>query len=178
MENLFAMWENFSPLVFEGSKYLVQDGRVEGEFFLAARFFTGRVLSMEAIARTFKLLWRTKKGFEVRGMGNHKVLFAFADESDVDEVLMGEPWCFDKYLVALKKVNRHTDVRSLVFYKTSLWVQIHDLPIGSLTMTMARDIASIVGDVDENETSRGDCEGCNFMRFRVVIDVAKPLCKG
>ena len=33
MESLSAMWENFSLLVPEGSKYLVQDGRVEREFF-------------------------------------------------------------------------------------------------------------------------------------------------
>ena len=44
-------------------------------------------------------------------------------------------------------------------------------------MTMARDIAC-VGDVDESETSSGDCQGCNFMRVRVVIDVLKPLCRG
>ena len=32
---------------------------------------------MEAIANTFKLLWRTSKGFEVQDMGNHRVLFEF-----------------------------------------------------------------------------------------------------
>ena len=41
MENLSTIWENFSLLESEGSKYLVQDGKVEGEFFLAARFFIG-----------------------------------------------------------------------------------------------------------------------------------------
>ena len=45
-------------------------------------------------------------------------------------------------------------------------------------MTVARDIASIMGDVDESETSSGDCEGSNFMRVRVVIDVSKPSCRG
>ena len=49
----------------------------EGEFFVVARFYIGRVLNMEAITRTFKMLWRTRKGFEVQDMGNHKVLFCF-----------------------------------------------------------------------------------------------------
>lgn len=49
----------------------------------------GRVLSMEAIARTFKLLWHVKKGFEVRDMGNHCVLFVFVEESDVEKVFFG-----------------------------------------------------------------------------------------
>ena len=44
---------------------------------------------MEAIARTFKLLWRTRKGFEVRDMGNHRVLFVFSDKSDVNQVIGG-----------------------------------------------------------------------------------------
>nr|POE83141.1 hypothetical protein CFP56_60940 [Quercus suber] len=29
---------------------------------------------MEAIAKTFTLLWKTKKGFEIRDMGDHMVL--------------------------------------------------------------------------------------------------------
>ena len=43
---------------------------------------------MEAIARTFKPLWCTKRGFEVKDMENHIVLFVFAKESDADRVLM------------------------------------------------------------------------------------------
>ena len=70
------------------------------------------------------------------------------------------------------------DVRSLVFYKTSLWVQVHNLPIGSLIVTVAKDIALGVGDLDESETNSGDRERCNFMRVMVVIDVSKPLCRG
>lgn len=72
-----------------------------GDYFLAANFYTRRVLSMEAIARTFKLVWRTRKGFEVRDMGNHLVLFSFSDESDVARVMQGEPLSFDKHLVAI-----------------------------------------------------------------------------
>ena len=56
MENLSAMWENFLLSEFEGSKYQVHDSGFEGKHLLATRFFTGRVLSMEAIAWIFKLL--------------------------------------------------------------------------------------------------------------------------
>ena len=55
---------------------------------------------MDAIACTFKLLWRTRKGFEVCDMGNHRVLFVFLDKRDVDQVIRGEPRAFDKQLVA------------------------------------------------------------------------------
>ena len=153
----------FSLSEHEGNQYLVWENETEEGYYLAAHFFTSRVLSMEAIARTFKLLWRTRKGFEVRDMGNHKVLLEFSDPSDVDRVLKGEPWSFDKYLVALKRVSKQTNVRSLVFDKARLWVQVHNLPIGSFSMVVAKDIASIVGVVDESKTDVGDGEGCNFL---------------
>ena len=74
MENLSAMWETFSLIETEGNKYKVCGNSLDGPYLLATRFFTGRVLSMEAIARTFKLLWHVKKGLEVRDMGNHYVI--------------------------------------------------------------------------------------------------------
>lgn len=45
---------------------------------------------MEVVAYTFKLLWHTKKGFEVRDMRDHRLLFVFSDEFDVEKVLAGE----------------------------------------------------------------------------------------
>ena len=66
---------------------------MEGGFgcVVAVKFFTHTALNMEAIARTFKPLWHTKLGFEVKDVGNHIVLFVFGDEVDTERVLMGEP---------------------------------------------------------------------------------------
>ena len=66
-----------------------------------AKFFTQRVLNMEAIARTFKQLWQIKKGYEVKDMGNQVVFFVFSDSLDVDRVLLGKPWSYNKHLVSL-----------------------------------------------------------------------------
>lgn len=96
-------------------------------------------------------------------MGNHRLLFEFSNSLDVDQVLKREPRSSNKYLVALKRVLKHIDVRSLVFNKTSFCVQVHNLPIGSFSMVVAKDIASIVGVADEREIDVGDGEGCNFL---------------
>ena len=115
MDNLFALWDTFSLTKSEGSKYNINDGGFEEKFLLVARFFTVRALNIKAIARTFKLLWHTKRGFEVRDMGDNRVLFIFSENSDVDKVLAGEPWSFDRYLVALKRIGRQTEMKGLVF---------------------------------------------------------------
>ena len=41
-------------------------------------------------------------------MGDHRVLFIFSEQSDVNKVLAGEPWSFDKNLVALKRIGCQT----------------------------------------------------------------------
>ncbi|KAK7829774.1 hypothetical protein CFP56_028868 [Quercus suber] len=156
MDNLSALWETFSLTESKGSKYHVEDGDLEGKFLLAVQFFTSRMLNIEAIARTFKLLWHTKRGFEARDMGDHRVLFIFSEKFDVDRVLASEPWSFDKYLVALKPIGRQTEMKGLV----------HNLPIGCLKLRVAQDIASLAGDVINTGAVDEDYEGSHFLRVR------------
>ena len=59
----------------------------------------------------FKILWHTKKEFEALDMGDHHVLFIFSEQSDVDRVLAGEPWSFDKNLVALKRIGHQIELK-------------------------------------------------------------------
>nr|POF27619.1 hypothetical protein CFP56_73370 [Quercus suber] len=122
MESLSEEWKKFSLSEHKGNQYLVEEDEIKERNFMAACFLTSRVLNMEAIARTFKPLLRTQKGFEVRDMGNHRVLFEFKDFRDVDCILKGETWLFNKHLVALKQVSKHTDVRNLKFDRTSFCV--------------------------------------------------------
>ena len=133
---------------------------------------------MEAIARTFKLIWHTKKGLEVWDMGDHRVLFVFTEDSDVEKVFAGEPWFFNKNLVALKRVGSHTDLKSLVFDRACFWLQVHDLPLGSLKMRVAKQIVSAVGEVVQSEENSDEYEGSNFVHVRVSIDITKPLSRG
>ena len=177
MENLSAMWETFSLSESEGSQYRVSESSVEGPYLLAARFFIGRVLSIVAI-RTFKLLWNTKKGFEVRDMGNHCVIFAFKEETNIEKILVGEPWSFDKNLVALKRVLRLVEVNGLVFDNVRFWVQVHDLLLGSMNMRTASNIVSAAGEVISGSSDAEEFEGGNFMRVQVSIDITKPLSRG
>ena len=91
MENLVGLWERLSLFEEEGSSYKLRQWRGGFGCVVAVKFFTHTALNMEAIARTFKPLWRTKLGFKVKDVGNHIVLFVFGDEVDTERVLMGEP---------------------------------------------------------------------------------------
>ena len=133
---------------------------------------------MEAIAKTFTLLWKTRKGFEIRDMGDHRVMFVFPEASDIDRVLMGEPWTSDRHLVVLERMKRSDAIEEAKFNQTSFWVQVHDLPVRRSSLDVAMEIVSVMGRVDGRMSSEGGSSNFNFFRIRVSVDITKPLCRG
>ena len=178
MEKLMGSWKKFSLSECEGNKFVVQEETTVEEHLLAAKFLTRRVLNMEAIARTFTLLWKTRKDFEIRDMGDHMILFVFPEEADIDRVLEGEPWSFDRHLVVLQRIDRDVAIRSLDFSITRFWIQVHDLPVGNFSLELEKKIGSVAGKVENKMTDEGDQHGVNFFRIRVAVDIHKPLCRG
>ena len=116
-------------------------------FSIAAKFFTKRALRINVIAKTLTPLWRSQNGFKIKSLGDHKVLFTFDDKIDVDKKLMSEPWSFDKHLVAMERYEKETPLHELKFEKTSLWVQIHGIPLRYMTVATAEKICEVIGDV-------------------------------
>lgn len=133
---------------------------------------------MESITQTFTLLWKTRKGFEIRDMGDHMVLFVFPEASDIDRVLLGEPWTFDRHLMALKRMDMNEDTRELDFSTTRFWLQVHGLPLRSFSMAVAKEIVSIARSVDTRASEKGCGNAFNFIRIKVAVNTSKPLCQG
>ena len=50
------------------------------------------------------------------------VLFVFDNPSDVDKIILNQPWSFDKHIVMLQKYNMDYPVWDLVFKNTLIWV--------------------------------------------------------
>ena len=74
-------------------------------------------------------------------------------------------------------MEKYTDIKTLGFDYTNIWVQLRDVPIG-LTWKAVADIVSVVGRVDKSALEDEKFEEGNFMRLRVAVDVTKPLCRG
>ena len=54
MEDLSVMWKKLSLSEEEGNEYSGKSPEILGGKVIAAKFYTRRVLNMEAVARTFK----------------------------------------------------------------------------------------------------------------------------
>jgi hypothetical protein len=106
MESLEGLWEKFSLSENEGNLVDLISTADQPKSCLAAKFLTRRALNAEAVARTFKPLWRTDHGFTIRDMNDNILVFAFEDEADRERVMLGEPWAYDKHLVVLQRIER------------------------------------------------------------------------
>ena len=103
MEDLTKSWSCLTLSENEGSNLRVTEEQAEIEYVLAVKFLTKHALNLDAIAKTFTPIWRTKNGFKVQREGDHIVLFTFNDESEVNMIIATEPWSFDKHLMVLQK---------------------------------------------------------------------------
>ena len=145
MEDITKSWNNLSLNEREGLDLTLQNKLRSSKFIIATKFLTRQALNMEAVAWTFKQLWRSTSGFKIRNLEDHIVLFVFSTQMDVTHIIQSEPWCFDKHLVVLELFDDNVPARELQFRKAMFWVQVHNIPIRFMTRGVAESICDIIG---------------------------------
>ena len=96
---------------------------VENSRVLVAKFFTKWRISLEAITRTLKMMWRFGRSFDILDLGNNIVMLFFNDEDDPERILMQGPRSFDKYMVGLFHPGEAATVEDTMFDTSSFLVQ-------------------------------------------------------
>lgn len=177
MEDLTKSWKKLSLSKKEGDKFDLSKSKKSQCFVLAAKFYTRRLVNLEVVAKKFRPLWRTKNSFQVSDAGVNRLLFAFELVEDIEKVLLGEPWSFDRHLVVFQQYDISTPIDDLEFDKVSFWIQIHNLPYSLLTTKVAISLRESLGKVIIPKDTV-EMRGGNFMRVRVTIDISEPICWG
>ena len=112
---------------------------------IAAKFLTKRALNPDVVAATFTPIWQSKKGFKIKNLGNHIMLFTFNSESKVDTILANASWSFDKHLMILQKYEGVSKIEDLDFNSTPFWIQLHSLPVKFMTTTVVEKLCEPAG---------------------------------
>ena len=122
MDDLTKQWSGLTISQREGPKVRLQDDMAAPVSIFTAKFLTKRALNPEAIAATFMPIWRSKRGFKIKNLGNHIMLFTFDSETEVDTILANAPWSFDKNLMILQKYDGVSKIKDLDFNNTLFWI--------------------------------------------------------
>ncbi|KAK9101168.1 hypothetical protein Scep_024598 [Stephania cephalantha] len=92
-----------------------------------------------------------------------------------DRIPRGGPWSFDNQLLVLLKPECIRELEALDLTFSSIWIQIHKVPLVCMTHKVAEYLGNKIGKMVEVDLGAlGDCEG-KFLRVRVKINLYEPL---
>nr|POE98551.1 hypothetical protein CFP56_46459 [Quercus suber] len=175
MAGLEEMWARFS---FSEEEDRGAEVRGQKEFIvhrLAGKFLTKMVINVDAVARTFKPLWKPGGELKIRDIGDNILLFEFEDCLDLERVLEFEPWSYDKSLVVFQRALDAESALSLDYTRSSFWIQIHNVPDYLLSQETGESVGKTLGKVLQVADPEDDGAGGEFLRVRINLDISRPL---
>lgn len=115
-------------------------------------------MHFSALKNTLADLWHPLKGVLIMELEDKRILFRFYCELDIQKVLDGLPWFFNRHLIIFHLLVRGEEPSLIPLWETVFWVQIHNLPSGFMLEGMARQIGDFIRkflEYDASLVSRG-----------------------
>lgn len=98
---------------------------------------------------------------------------------ETQEVLRRGPWYIMNHLISLQYWIPEVSVYEVDYSRVSFWVQLHGMPLGTMTIKNATRLLERFGEVLEVENALVDGNLYrDFMSVRVQVDVSRPLPTG
>ncbi|GJV60622.1 reverse transcriptase [Tanacetum coccineum] len=133
----------------------------------------------QSVISILQKAWKKYSPVTIIPWKNNFFKIAFEDKSDILKVLQESPWCVMGFYLALLPWDSNKTLQEMEFDKGEFWIQAHDLPLGLLTSQYAMTIAESLGTlVDLDCIGEGPQTDRDFLRFRVAINLLKPLIPG
>ncbi|KAI7982234.1 hypothetical protein LOK49_LG15G01883 [Camellia lanceoleosa] len=124
---------------------------------------------------TLLTVWRPVKGMDFNVIEDNLFLFQFHHIADKQRVMLNGPWSFDKHLILLNEVDAHLQLSEVLLSEAAFWIQVHNLPLISMTKEVGYLIGNKIGSSVDVEYGAGGMAAGRYMRIRVTLNMAKPL---
>ncbi|KAM6600189.1 hypothetical protein CsatA_019798 [Cannabis sativa] len=142
---------------------------------LVGRFLTGRLFDFDAMRHMMASLWQPGKGVYIRELDTNRYLFQFYHEIDIQAVIDGSPWTFNRIPLIFHRLKRGEDPKMVRLHCLDLWVQIHDLKTGYMLEKVVRKAGDYVGKFVKTDAKNFNGIWREYLRVRATIDIDKPL---
>ncbi|KAJ8755542.1 hypothetical protein K2173_019340 [Erythroxylum novogranatense] len=143
---------------------------------LVGMFLTYNCINFVSMKETLADLWHPLAGISISDLGAKRILFRFYAAVDMDRVLDGTPWLFNRHLLLLRRINPGEEPLHVPLIFTEVWVVVRKLRPGYMTELVARGLGDFIGSfLAYDPTVRKNAHDEYVLRIRVQIDTTKPL---
>ena len=122
-------------------------GNIKSKWRLVGKFLIERSINSQAMY--LSTLWRPMKGVFIKDAKPYLFMFQFFHELDMERVVKGESWTFDKHLLLTKFISADEDPMEDELKQTELWVQIFDFLVGLQSKRVLGDVGNFIGEFVE-----------------------------
>uniref|UniRef100_A0A803PHA9 Reverse transcriptase domain-containing protein n=1 Tax=Cannabis sativa TaxID=3483 RepID=A0A803PHA9_CANSA len=130
---------------------LLSDEQVEDDqafddrWCLVGKFLTNRSIDFDAMRHMMASLWQPGKGVYIKELDSNRYLFQFYHELDIETVIEGSPWTFNRMQLVFHRLKRGEDPRMVRLHELDMWVQLHDLKYGFMSDWVVRHAGNYIG---------------------------------
>lgn len=182
MEELEDSWKRLALIEQEQEvvEIDVDDAQIDGEdkYVLVGSLWTDRPFNNQAMIGLMKTLWRPRKGMEIDILSYNKFMFTFYWKGDVERILKGRPWMFDKHVLLLQQIQAMEQPSQVILDKATYWIRLYDLPVGDMNENVIAKLASKAGRVISISHKKDYHMGGRYVRVRVEVEAGKPVVRG
>ncbi|XP_041017882.1 uncharacterized protein LOC121260096 [Juglans microcarpa x Juglans regia] len=183
VEDLATQWERLHLSKEESyffhinpKNYTEEDAR--GKNCLVGKALTKKSVNNEAFRVTMSQIWKLEGWVIFKELGEQCFLIEFQKLIDKDRVLSGCPWFFDRHRLTMMEVDETISIHALQFRFEPFWVQLHNLPLATMTEEFGQQFAGSIGHVIRVEAEADGRAWGRCLRVRVAVDLHKPLLRG
>ncbi|KAF5475845.1 hypothetical protein F2P56_007609 [Juglans regia] len=135
-------------------------------------------INKEAFRNTMIKVWRSEGWVQFTEVGENRFLIEFNKDEDRQRVIKGRPWSFDRWLLCLHAFEGNMPVNDIQFTREEFWLQVHNMPLGTMTEEVGKQIGKNVGKVLKVHSDDRGIGWGKFMRIRVEMYITKALMRG
>jgi hypothetical protein len=182
-DDLFKLWGNLSLTEDEDLELSfghgdLNKGETYVQFCVLGKLMADRLVSKETIRTSMQHWWRLEGSIAFKVLGDNLFLIEFVDPKDKERVLDGRPWVFEGGLFLVEDFDGTKAPSHFSFEKAAFWVRMIDLPLACMCGDIDRKIGASVGTVVEVDTDARDMGWGEYLRVKILLDLAKPLQRG
>ncbi|KAH1130680.1 hypothetical protein J1N35_002058 [Gossypium stocksii] len=86
-------------------------------------------------------------------------------------MISGGPRSFNNCILFIHKLEKGEDPEKVEFFSVDFWVQVHDLPTGFASKSLAKSLGNVMGEFLEYDANGHR----NFMRIWARLYIQEPL---